>query len=100
MRVVFPAPLGPRIPYVSPGWTAKDRLSSATNSPNFFVSFSASMAGVRSAPARFDDEGLARDDRRVLGSEADGESLEVAALEAKVLPRGELRAGFHGHDLR
>src|SRR5437870_2687118 len=39
--VVFPAPFGPRRPYVSPGRTSNVTASSAIVSPNFRVSFSA-----------------------------------------------------------
>ena len=46
IRVVLPAPLGPRSPYVSPAATEKDTASSATKSPNFLVRFSTSMEGI------------------------------------------------------
>src|SRR5262249_19244887 len=38
MVVVFPAPLGPMNPRIWPRSTARDRPSSATNPPYFFVS--------------------------------------------------------------
>jgi hypothetical protein len=36
--VVFPAPLGPRKPKISPSFTSKSARSTATKLPNFFVS--------------------------------------------------------------
>src|SRR2546426_10100711 len=53
-----------------------------------------------SIPTGFDDEGLARDDRRTLRRQAYREGLQVAALEAPVLSRGELGPGLDGHDAR
>ena len=45
MRVLFPAPFGPRIPKISPCLTLKLRSSSAVKSPNFFVRCSTRIAG-------------------------------------------------------
>src|SRR6266705_7073113 len=86
--VVFPAPFGPRSPYVSPDRTSNVTASSATVSPNFRVSFSAWIGFIRadatSIRARLDHEGLARDDGQPLGSQPDRESAQVAALESPV----------------
>src|SRR3989304_3949195 len=41
--VVFPAPLGPRKPKNSPGFTINDKSSTAAKLPNFFVTFWSSI---------------------------------------------------------
>src|SRR5690242_2986426 len=35
-RLVLPAPFGPTMPTMSPGWTASDRPAAMTTWPNFF----------------------------------------------------------------
>src|SRR5579871_28687 len=49
MRVVLPAPLGPRSPTIDPGGISKVTLSRATSSPNRFVTWRHRSAGA--APA-------------------------------------------------
>src|SRR5262245_496165 len=46
MRVVLPAPLGPRRPKISPGWTTKEMPSEASLSPYRLTTFSTSRAGI------------------------------------------------------
>src|SRR5438105_893298 len=116
--VVFPAPFGPRRPYVSPGRTSNVTALSAIVSPNFRVSFSAwiglTVMGTkvpapgarrkggspRSMRARLDHESLAGDDRQTFRSEPDGKSPEIAALETPVTPGRELRSRADGDDPR
>src|SRR5579872_3394076 len=45
MVVDLPAPLGPRKPKISPGWTSKFRSATAVKSPKRLVSFSMWTAG-------------------------------------------------------
>src|SRR5438445_2808056 len=102
--VVFPAPFGPRRPYVSPDRTSNVTASSATVSPNFRVSFSAWIGFIRadatSIRARLDHEGLAGDDGQPFGGQPDGERAQVSALESPVAARRELRTRADRHDPR
>ena len=59
-----------------------------------------SSSRPRRLASRFDHEGLAGDDRGVEGLEAHREGLQVAALEAPVLARRELRARLDRDDAR
>ena len=52
IKVLLPAPLGPRMPKISSLSTVKLRSSSATKSPNFLVRCSTTMAFSAPAAAR------------------------------------------------
>src|SRR5258708_40261390 len=45
MVVDFPAPLGPRNPKISPGWTSSETRSTATQAPKRLMRFTSLTAG-------------------------------------------------------
>src|SRR3954470_589274 len=105
MRVVFPAPFGPRNPKATPAGTTRSTPSTAARSPNFFVSPRVSITASTADSLDADHDGHVRRRQQVtdrLRAASAGHverSPEAACRNEAELPR-RLRVTAAGDDHR